>query len=175
MKTLPDILDKHLKVLFIGYNPGLKSAETGYHYASKSNHFWKLLFESGLIPVRLGPEDSMRLLEFGLGSTNIIARPTKSVAELKSSEFVHGSRLLRETLLRYRPRIACYMGIGVYVGFSGRKGVKPGIQPEQTVKDVIDFVCTSPSGLNRTPRHEQLLCFKELKRLADTLPPNNFP
>lgn len=169
MKVLSDILDDHLNILFIGYNPGLRSAETGYHYAGRSNHFWKLLFESGLVPVRLRAEDSARLPEFGLGSTNIIARPTKSASELKAYEFTEGAQILREMLTRYRPDIACYMGVGVYTGFSGHKSAKPGIQPQKTVGGIVDFVCTSPSGLNRTPYSEQLQCFKELKELADSM------
>ncbi|PKM81607.1 MAG: hypothetical protein CVU89_08930 [Firmicutes bacterium HGW-Firmicutes-14] len=39
-KPLPDIINSGLKILFIGYNPGLRSAEKGHHYAGRSNRFW---------------------------------------------------------------------------------------------------------------------------------------
>jgi double-stranded uracil-DNA glycosylase len=60
-------------VLFVGINPGVRSAETGHHFAGFSNRFWKLLFESGLVPERLTWEDDVRLPEFGFGITNLVA------------------------------------------------------------------------------------------------------
>lgn len=165
MKPLPDIVDYNLKILFIGYNPGIKSAETGHHYAGGSNAFWKLLFESGLTSWRFKPEEDRRLLELGLGSTNIADRPTRSAAELQPNEFREGAAALRELLMEYQPKIACYVGIGVYRKFSGLKEVGRGRQENATVPGVIDFVCSSSSGLNRIPYAEQLECFKNLKSL----------
>ena len=42
-----------LRVLFVGINPGVRSALTGHHFAGPSNRFWKLLAESRLVPERL--------------------------------------------------------------------------------------------------------------------------
>ncbi|HBK67626.1 MAG TPA: mismatch-specific DNA-glycosylase, partial [Firmicutes bacterium] len=49
MNRLPDYLRKKMKILFIGYNPGLRSAELGHHYAGRSNSFFPFLYQSGLI------------------------------------------------------------------------------------------------------------------------------
>ena len=38
-------------VLFVGINPGVRSAKTGHHFAGYSNRFWKLLSDSRLAPV----------------------------------------------------------------------------------------------------------------------------
>ena len=38
-----------LRVLFVGINPGVRSAITGHHFAGYSNRFWKLLWEAQLI------------------------------------------------------------------------------------------------------------------------------
>jgi G:T/U-mismatch repair DNA glycosylase len=46
---LKDRSAPELRVLFVGINPGVRSAITG-HAAGYSNRFWKLLFESGLLP-----------------------------------------------------------------------------------------------------------------------------
>ena len=59
-----------LRVLFVGINPGVRSAQTGHHFAGYSNCFWKLLFESGLVPERISYEDDDRLGEWGFGITN---------------------------------------------------------------------------------------------------------
>jgi TDG/mug DNA glycosylase family protein len=167
--TLNDILDYNLKILFIGYNPGLKTAKTGHHYAGTSNRFWKLLFESGMTMYKFRPEEDRRLLEFGYGSTNIVARPTRSAAEITKEEFIEGAYVLTCVLKKYKPRIAAYMGVGVYKVFSGRNNVKSGFQQENVIDGIIDYVCSSPSGLNRTPYSDQLQCFINLKKLADGL------
>lgn len=66
---IPDYLDYQLQIVFIGFNPGLTSARTGHHYASPTNRFWKLLFESGLTPVQYQPGEDYKLLEHGLNRT----------------------------------------------------------------------------------------------------------
>ena len=48
-KGLPDYIRPHMKILFVGINPGKRSAEVGHHYAGYSNRFWKLLYDSGYI------------------------------------------------------------------------------------------------------------------------------
>ncbi len=51
---LRDRIAPDLRVLFVGINPGVRSATTGHHFAGYSNRFWKLLWESGLVPERIG-------------------------------------------------------------------------------------------------------------------------
>lgn len=48
-RPLPDHLRPGLRILFVGINPGVRSAQTGHHFAGHSNRFWKLLYESGLV------------------------------------------------------------------------------------------------------------------------------
>ena len=167
MDYLPDILDYNLKVVFIGYNPGLNSARIGHHYAGKSNNFWKLLYEAGFTPYKFTPEEDGKLIQFGLGSTNIVDRPTRGIDELKTAEFREGAIHLKDLLEKYRPGYSCYMGIGVYRVFSGKKEVVCGIQKESVVEGVKDYVCSSPSGLNRTPYSEQLICLRGLNELLN--------
>lgn len=172
-KPLPDIVSYGLKILFIGYNPGILSGKTGHHYSHKSNRFWKLLSESGLTPYRFEPVEDIRLLELGFGSTNIVDAPTKSANELKAPELKEGSQLLYELIKEIKPRIACYVGIGVYRTFASnilnvsyeRVNINTGILPNSIVEGTIDFVCSSTSGLNTIPYTEQLRCFRELKNL----------
>ncbi|MDF2548472.1 MAG: mismatch-specific DNA-glycosylase [Anaerosolibacter sp.] len=168
-KPLPDIIKEGLDVLFIGYNPGLKSAQEGHHYAGKSNRFWKLLYEAGLTPCKLNPHEDRELLKYGYGSTNIIDRESKSAAELTDEEYEAGREKLKELLKRYRPKIACYVGIGVYHKFAKKKNVKPGLQADSVVDGVLDYVCSSSSGLNRIPVDEQVNCFKGVLKLLENI------
>lgn len=168
MNLLPDIIGYFLKVLFIGFNPGMKSAASGHHYAGNSNSFWKLLYESGLTSVRLKPEEDVRLLELGMGSANIADRPTRSAAELTACELREGTVSLMTKLREYSPQIACYMGIGAYRIVTGQKMIKAGAQPAGLIEGITDYVCSSPSGLNRIPYPDQLSYFKGLKILVDS-------
>src|SRR5258705_13461704 len=85
---LKDRIAPGLRVLFVGINPGVRSAITGHHFAGYSNRFWKLLFESGLLPERVTYEDDDRLTEWGYGITNLIARPTPGINDLRPAEYV---------------------------------------------------------------------------------------
>ena len=46
---LSDRVRPPVNVLFVGINPGIRSAEIGHHFAGYSNRFWKLLWESSAI------------------------------------------------------------------------------------------------------------------------------
>jgi len=59
--SLPDRLAPDLKILFVGINPGLRSASLGHHYAGHSNRFWKLLYEANLVPEPLTYREDGRL------------------------------------------------------------------------------------------------------------------
>jgi len=166
MQEVPDIIRPGLTILFIGFNPGMRSAETGHHFAGYSNRFWKLLHTAGLTPRQLRPEEDGALLASGYGITNIVPRPTRAAAEITKEEYRRGRTALLNKLVRYRPRIACYAGIGVYREFSGAKVIACGRQPQAVVPEVIDYVVPSPSGLNRTPFAEQLRYYEELRMLA---------
>lgn len=108
-------------------------------------------------------------MQYGYGSTNIVSRPTRTAAEISREEFREGSMELARKLELYKPRIACYCGIGVYKAFTGRAQVSTGLQKAGRVPGVMDYVCSSPSGLNRISYEEQLKCFLGLKELLEAL------
>lgn len=167
MNEIGDIIDYNLKILFIGFNPGLRSAETGHHFAGYSNRFWKLLHQSGLTPQQFRPEEDRLLLSLGLGITNIVARPSREASELTKEEYGAGREELTRKLIVYHPRIACYEGIGVYREFAQRKAIACGKQSLNIVDGVIDFVVPSPSGKNPILFSKQLEYYQELKQMVD--------
>ncbi len=111
---LKDRIAPGAKILFVGINPGVRSALTGHHFAGPSNNFWKLLFESGLVPRRVTHVDDDRLVEWGYGITNIVARPTPGVSDLTLAELRAGRAALERKVRRYRPEIVALVGITVY-------------------------------------------------------------
>src|SRR5215207_4561201 len=79
---LPDQIQAGLHILFVGINPGLRSAQVGHHFAGYSNRFWKLLYASRLVTEPLTYLDDGRLPEWKLGVTNIIGRCSSGIEVL---------------------------------------------------------------------------------------------
>jgi len=169
MNTVPDVIQPGLTLLFIGFNPSLVSAEKGHHFAGPSNRFWGLLFDAGLTDRKYRAEEDQALLKLGYGITNIVARPTKAATEITRSEYEQGRIALQKKLAAYEPKIACYVGIGVYRQFARTASVACGLQPSSVVEGIADFVVSSSSGLNRIPLAQQRFWFSELKELTNTM------
>lgn len=166
MHPVSDIITPGLKILFIGFNPGQRSAVTGHHFAGHSNRFWKLLALAGLTPYQLKPEQDHLLPSFGYGITNIVARPSRTAAEIAKAEYHEGRKILLEKLKHYQPKIACFAGIGVYKEFAQQSVLNCGQQASPMVRGVVDFVVPSPSGLNRIKLDEQLRYYQLLAGLS---------
>ncbi|WP_084431189.1 G/U mismatch-specific DNA glycosylase [Kibdelosporangium aridum] len=162
---LPDIVAPGLSVLFCGINPGLLSAQRKQHFARPGNRFWPALHLSGFTPRQLHPSEQFELLEYGLGITNMVARPTATAAELSKQEFVQGAEILTKLAEKYAPQTVAIVGIGAYrMGF-GRPKATIGPQPEMLGPSRI-WVLPNPSGLNA---HYQLPALAaEFQRLRES-------
>jgi TDG/mug DNA glycosylase family protein len=165
VKRVQDYLRDGLDLVFVGINPGTRSAAAGRHYAGPGNHFWPLLHESGLVTEPLTHEQDARVLEWGIGLTNIVSRPSPSMSDLSLQELRAGARTLRRKLLAYRPRIVCFNGKGIYEVFAGHK-CELGLQPER-IGDAAVYVmpCTSARAA-AYQRADKLRYFRELQRLT---------
>lgn len=116
--------------LQIGINPGLFAAYKGHHYAGPGNHFWKCLYLSGLTQQQMSADEDYKLLQVGIGFTNMVQRATKGSADLTRKEIKEGSQILLEKLKKFRPKIAVFNGKLIYEVFSGKKDFKFGRQPD---------------------------------------------
>lgn len=157
-------MQEGLKILFVGFNPSLRSAETGHHYANPNNRFWRIIHEAGITDRRYRSEEDGDLLSVGIGFTNIVARPTKTAAEITKEEYREGAKILLEKIARYRPKIVCYVGKGVYEQLTSRKQIAWGVQTNSVVPGVIDFVAPSSSGLVRMPMGEIVSIYTQLTK-----------
>ncbi|GGX72698.1 G/U mismatch-specific DNA glycosylase [Streptomyces anandii] len=136
-----------LRVLFCGINPGLMSAATGHHFARPGNRFWPVLHRSGFTPRLLEPAEQGELVSYGLGITNVVARPTARADELTPEEYREGGRALALKVAHWRPRWLAVVGVTAYrAAFDDRKaGVGP---QERTIGATRVWVLPNPSGLN---------------------------
>ncbi|WP_163881706.1 mismatch-specific DNA-glycosylase [Paenibacillus favisporus] len=162
MPEVPDHLDDGLSILFIGFNPSLQSGETGHHYANPRNNFYRILHRSGLTPRLYDASEDQDLLKLGYGFTNIVARPTRGVDDIERQEYAEGREILRRKLRQYLPRIACFVGKGVYTEYSRRSKVDWGFQPDPVIPEIHEFVAPSSSGLVRMPMEEIVGIYRQL-------------
>jgi TDG/mug DNA glycosylase family protein len=131
--ALRDRVAPGIDALFVGINPGARSAAIGHHFAGFSNRFWKLLFDAGLVPEPLRAEDDWRLPSFGYGITNLVARATPGISDLNAAEYEAGRRRLVATIRRYRPRLVVLVGVTLYRAlFPEDGGLAPGSHRRQT-------------------------------------------
>ena len=164
---LRDRIAPDVRVLFVGINPGIRSAAIGHHFAGYSNRFWRLLYESRLVPEPIQTEDDARLTEWGIGITNLIGRPTPGIDTLRPEEYVAGTRRLRTKVRKWKPAVVALVGVTLFRAVFGKRPserVGLGLQVE-TLEDARVFVLPNPSGRNANFSHREMLAaFGRLRR-----------
>jgi mismatch-specific thymine-DNA glycosylase len=157
-----------MKLVIIGCNPGDRSARVGHYYAGRGNEFWPLLYESGVLPELLEHRDDKRMIEFGIGLTDLVKRPTRGVEELKREEIAEGRILLSQKLEQFAPQVIAFNGKGTFEHFAQR-ACKLGLQKGRLYGALV-FVLPSTSGQNAIGRAPKLRYFRQLAKVLGKLP-----
>ena len=173
---LRDIIQPGLRILLVGINPGVKSATSGHHFAGPSNRFWKLLYESGLVPEPIDHTGDVRLPEWGMGVTNLVARPSPGIDTLKPAEYVEGWKVLERKIEKYRPQVVALVGVTLWRAIlplvltaePARRAAAqvkcPGLQRLE-IHGARVFVLPNPSGRNANFTYAEMLsAFRSLRR-----------
>jgi double-stranded uracil-DNA glycosylase len=169
VRGLRDVIVDRPRILFVGINPGLRSAAVGHHFAGPGNPFWRLLHASGLTPELLAAEQDRHLAELGYALTNLCPRPTRGAGELRPDELRQGRRRLLAKIERLRPRLVALVGVTLYPLIVGRTaGRGPGAKPERLAGAGL-FVLPNPSGRNAAfPGFaDKLIWFERLRLRLD--------
>jgi TDG/mug DNA glycosylase family protein len=163
-KTIKDLIRPGLDVLFVGINPGLYTAAIAHHFGRPGNRFWPALSASGLLNAPLTAWQSEKLLDSNLGMTNLVSRATARADELDKDELRQGAQVLTRKMLLYKPRIAAFLGFGLYRDAFARPNASAGLQTERIGQTLL-WVFPNPSGLNarfQVPDYARL--FREMAR-----------
>jgi double-stranded uracil-DNA glycosylase len=148
VSNLDDILAPELRVLLVAINPAPLSANSGQHFATPTNAFWRLLHASGLTSRLYAPSEAHRLLEDGIGLVSLVDRPTRMASEVKADELRAGARRLASKVERWRPRIVALLGLTLLrVVLPDEKEPGPG-RKRTTFAGATVFVLPNPSGRN---------------------------
>ena len=153
---MPDLVAPGLDVLFCGINPGAWSGARGHHFAHPGNRFWKSLHLAGFTDEQLSAAEERRLLERGLGVTNLVSRTTAAAAELAPDELRRGAAQLELKLRRLQPKTIAFLGIGAYRSAFARPRATVGRQADP-LAGVTVWLLPNPSGLQAYYGLDQLV------------------
>lgn len=168
---LPDYTREGLDVIICGTAVGKRSSERRHYYAGPGNEFWSFLHTSGLTP-RLGPQDDERIVDFGIGLTDLAKGiAASSDAGLAKHYDVRAFIAKMETLA---PRVVAFHGktaaevVSRALGHGRR--VRLGMQPWRIGHSAV-FVLPSSSGANRNANRlegktSRVEWFRELAELV---------
>jgi double-stranded uracil-DNA glycosylase len=163
MRTLPDHLRKGMKLVIVGCNPTDSSVRVGHYYAGRDNPFWPMLFESGVVPEPFDYHDDKRVIEFGIGLTDLVKRPSKSADELSREDFAEGRIVLSQKLEEFAPRVVAFNGKHTYEQFAQRKCTF-GLQKEHLYGARV-YVLPATPGPQGATTSEKIRHFRKLAQL----------
>ena len=159
---LPDVIGTSLNVLFIGINPGMRSATAGLHFANRTNRFWRVLHLAGFTDRQLEPEEARLLLNYGCGLTSAVARPTVSATNLSRAEYVAALPSFKRKISKHRPMYLAFLGKPACSVFLNQRELSWGFQPVRFRGSAV-WLLPSPSGLNRAfPIDRLAVAYREL-------------
>jgi TDG/mug DNA glycosylase family protein len=159
--TVADLVSDHVRLLFVGINPGLWTAATETHFAHPGNRFYPALLAAGIIerPIDRGTgmsdDDRAYFLSRGLGISNIAHRATAKASELTADELRAGGEQLRGLVRQLRPRVVAVAGITAYRSAFRQPKAVMGEQPDGFEGQRL-WVVPNPSGLNAHETTESL-------------------
>jgi len=70
-EKLPDQLQDHLRLVFVGTAASRRSADLGHYYVHPGNRFWRTLHEVGITPRRYAPHEFTDLLKLRIGFSDV--------------------------------------------------------------------------------------------------------
>lgn len=151
--TLPDLLGPNVRLLFVGINPGLRSAAVGAPFGGGSNRFYPALYAASIVDRRIvasagfRPEDVAHLLDRGVGITSLVRGATARADELSPEQLRDGAASLKLRVREIAPAAVAILGITTYRIAFARPDAVVGRQPLD-VGGVQTWVVPNPSGLN---------------------------
>jgi TDG/mug DNA glycosylase family protein len=164
--TVPDLVAPGLRVVFCGINPGLYTAAVGHHFGRPGNRFWKVIHLAGFTDRQLSPFEERRLLDVGVGITNLVPRATAAASELTPAELRAGVQRVERLAREFAPAYVAFLGMLAYRTATGRRDAAIGLQPESMGGSRI-WLLPNPSGLQARYQLAELVeLFSELRRAA---------
>ncbi len=108
-RTLPDIVGPGMRLLVVGLNPSLYSADVGVGYARPGNRFWPAALRAGLVTRDRDPSHALRV--HGIGMTDLVKRATSNATSLRPEEYRAGLARVERLVRWLGPGAVCFVGL----------------------------------------------------------------
>lgn len=143
-RTLADTVGPGLRLLLVGLNPSLYSADAGFAFARPGNRFWPALAAAG---IHDGPRNPAWLAHpGGIGFTDLVKRATRQAGELAPAELADGLARIDRLARWLEPAAVCFLGLSGWRAAVDRRATA-GWQ-DRPVGGRPAYVMPNPSGLN---------------------------
>ncbi|MCB9483076.1 MAG: mismatch-specific DNA-glycosylase [Dehalococcoidia bacterium] len=154
LPTLPDLIRPGLDLVFVGINPGERSAERGHYYGHMGNAFWRRLSASPLVSREVTCEDDADLAEpdpvtgLRIGFTDVVKRVLTDSSLVTREEFETSIPAFRSRIRCASPRAVCFTGTSHFQAVYPRSWVAGawGLQDVPALEGAAVWVMPSPSG-----------------------------
>ena len=163
-------MPEHIRLLFVGINPGLWTAAVNAHFARPGNRFWPAMHRAGLTSSLvdasrgLPSADRAELLAKGIGITNVVPVATARADELSLDELRAGGARLRALVRRRHPAVVAILGVTAWrQAFDDPKAALGPV--EDPFEGSSLWILPNPSGLNAHETVESLA--ERLRAVAD--------
>jgi double-stranded uracil-DNA glycosylase len=145
VERLPDQLQKHLRLVFVGTAAGQRSADLRHYYAGRGNRFWRTIHAVGITPRRYEPHEFSALLKLDIGFTDVCKLGAGMDHHALKSPVDIGA--FRDKMRRYRPRTIAFTSKKAASLFYGRPTKAIALGRQQPLENFpAVFVLASPSG-----------------------------
>ena len=155
---LSDVLAPNLDVVFCGTAAGSHSAAVGAYYAGRGNHFWDVLYRTGLTPRKLTPHEFHGLLEYRIGLTDFAKQASGADALIGRQHLDVGDTVGR--LRPLRPYVVAFNGKKAASLWIGRPSARIEVGMANDPHAIASrlFVLPSTSGMARRYWDERPWC-----------------
>jgi TDG/mug DNA glycosylase family protein len=145
LERLPDQLAENLRLVFVGTAASTRSASDGHYYAHPGNRFWLAIHEAGITSRRYQPSEFRRLLDIGIGFTDLSKSGAGMDHQISAQSIdVPSFRIKMET---YRPKTIAFTSKKAASLFYNRPTNLISLGRQQPENDFPEiFVLASPSG-----------------------------
>lgn len=168
--NVPDLVRPGLRVLFCGINPGIRSGELGQHFARPGNRFWKVLLGAGFTDRLIAPGEQAVLLDYGIGITNLVTRPSRAASDLTPAELREGAVDLDHRVREWAPQWVAVLGVQAYRTAFRRSSARVGRQPGVIGSGSGLWLLPNPSGLQARYQLEEMIeLYTELRLATGTV------
>jgi TDG/mug DNA glycosylase family protein len=107
--VLQDVLQPQLDIVLCGTAVGTASALAGAYYAHPQNKFWKILYQTGLTPELLQPQQYRELPKYRIGLTDFVKTHSGMDHQVPLTKLAQDSRVrLRDSMVKYQPKFLAF-------------------------------------------------------------------